>query len=275
MEASRFSAAFATNLSHEIRTPLNIILGYGELIAEQLADLGRPEVSAYLDAMQRAGHRLLHTIEEILDFSKLDAGAFELKPVEIRLAPILEEVVDDFRILAAAKHLKLICEVDAPGSLVNFDRHCLDRALRNLLHNAIKFTERGFVAARLFRDPNGTVRVQIQDSGIGIGDAYLPHLFEPFSQEDSGYSRRFEGAGLGLALTRKYLELNGAGLDVRSFKNYGTICTIGFLAEALPATCTRPRSTPDTEPSPTAMDSRMAAHHFPLGTASYPRSDRR
>ncbi|HXZ88233.1 MAG TPA: GAF domain-containing sensor histidine kinase [Candidatus Binataceae bacterium] len=273
LEASRSSAASTANLSHEIRTPLNIILGYGELIAEQLEDLGCSELAPYLDAIQRAGYRLLHTVEEILDFSKLEAGALELKPVEIRLAPMLEEVVSDFRFLAAAKELKLICQIEAPNTHVRFDEHCLENALRSLLHNAVKFTESGFIAARLFHDAAGAVKIEIRDSGVGIDEAYLPRLYEPFSQEDSSYSRPFEGAGLGLALTRKYLQLNGASLEVRSTKNQGTICTIGFLTQALPA-YPHPRNTADTKPSPTAMDSRLAAHHL-QPALSYPGLERR
>lgn len=268
LEASKAAAAFAANVNHEIRTPLNVILGYSELIAEQLADLGSSEAAPYLEAIRRAGHRLLHTVEEILDFSKLEAGALELKPVEIRVATTLEKLVNEFHLLAAARDLTLICEVDAPAAHVHFDQHCLESALRSLLHNAIKFTERGSVAVRLFRDPAGAVKIEIRDSGVGIDEAYLPHLFKPFSQEDSSYSRRFEGAGLGLALTRKYLELNGASLQVESAKNRGTICTIGFPPQARSASC--PRSSPDSKPSPAAMDSQLAAHHFMPAPLSYP-----
>jgi len=201
-ELSRLNIAFVANISHEIRTPLNVILGYNELIAEQLADTGIPDVASYLDAVQRAGCRLLRTVEEILDFSKIEAGALELDPVEIDLRSCLEALVNDFRDLADTKGLKLICEVEAPQARIRFDQHCLASALTNLLQNALKFTERGIVVARLFHSVTGNLKVEIQDSGIGIDESFMPRLFEPFSQEDSSYSRRFEGTGLGLLLTR-------------------------------------------------------------------------
>lgn len=259
-EASRLKSAFLANTSHEIRTPLNIILGYNELIAEQLAERGCSELAPYLDAVQRAGHRLLHTVEQILDFSKVETGALELKPVEISLAPLLENLVNDFRVLAVAKDLKLSCAVEAPGARVRFDEHCLAGALANLLQNAVKFTEHGLVAARLFRDETGTLKIEIRDSGIGIDKSYMPHLFEPFSQEDSSYSRRFEGAGLGLVLTRKFLELNRATLDVKSTKGEGTICTIEFQAEAASRVVRNDR--PDVGHAG-AVDFQQAAHHHP------------
>jgi signal transduction histidine kinase len=266
--------AFVANISHEIRTPLNVILGYNELIAEQLADAGIPDLASYLEAVQRAGCRLLRTVEEILDFSKIEAGALELDPVEIDLGSCLQALVNEFRVLAESKGLELICELEAPQALIRFDQHCLASALANLLQNAIKFTERGIVVARLFRSATGNLKVEIRDSGVGIDESFMPRLFEPFAQEDSSYSRRFEGTGLGLVLTRKYLELNGAALHISSAKNAGTVCTIDFRSEGLAEVGLMSRGAVETARSGPTTDAPSAAHHVP-NVLSFARLDRR
>lgn len=243
LEASRLKSTFLANTSHEIRTPLNIILGYGELIEEHLIEIGDYSQAPYIDAVSRAGKRLLATIDDILEYSRLEAGAFEAHPVRLALANLLEQVINDVRVLADAKGLELSCVIEEPGTVINFDRHCLSAAIGNLVKNAIKFTDRGTARIRLYRDQAGTLCIAVSDDGIGIDEAYLPQLFEPFSQEQSNFARQFEGSGLGLALTRKYLELNGARLSVRSEKGVGTTFTIHFApdpgeteSKAVPAT---------------------------------------
>ncbi len=131
---------------------------------------------------------------------------------------------------------KRTCGCDAsstsPKGTVLFDEYCLSGALTNLLQNAIKFTEEGSVTARLYRGSDRNLRISIVDTGIGIEAAYLARIFEPFSQEESGYTRRFEGNGLGLALTRSYLQLNGANISVQSQKGQGSTFTINFAPES-------------------------------------------
>jgi histidine kinase/DNA gyrase B/HSP90-like ATPase/phospho-acceptor domain-containing protein/GAF domain-containing protein len=255
-------ASYCANVSHEIRTPLNIILGYSEIIGEQLAAKGCLELAPHVDAIRRAGQRLLYTVEEIVDFSKIETGSLELNPVDFFVEPMLEELVDDFRSRAKAKGVNLSLDLGSPRARVRFDKYCLERAVTNLLHNAVKFTERGTISVRLTRDAAGGLKLEIRDSGIGIDESYMQHLFEPFSQEDSSYSRRFEGAGLGLALSRKYLELNGATFHVHSIKNVGTTCTIDFRARALADFGFRLHGFPDNDVSMPAIDSRWTPHHI-------------
>jgi CheY-like chemotaxis protein len=182
----------------------------------------------HLDAIRRAGRRLNRTIQGILDFSKIEARAFELRPQSVNLATMLERHVADIRILAEQKDLRLRCVIDEPAATVLFDEYCLSGALTNLLQNAIKFTEGGAVTAKLFRAPDRNLSISVIDTGIGIEPDYLARIFEPFSQEESGYTRRFEGNGLGLALTRSYLQLNGAAISVESEKGQGSTFTIVF-----------------------------------------------
>ena len=231
LESTRLKSAFLANTSHEIRTPLNVILGYTDLIGEHLSNIGDHTQDAYLAALGRAGRRLLKTIQQILDYSRLEAGALALDPSAIALSPFIEDQANDLSVLAAEKGLKLRLEIAESDATVRFDEYCLTSALSNLLDNAIKFTDRGEIVLGLDRDGTGTLKLEVRDTGIGIDDDYLPRLFEPFSQEQAGHSRRFEGAGLGLAFARKCVELGGARISAASRKGEGSIFTIEFPRE--------------------------------------------
>ncbi len=232
LEASRLKSAFVANVTHEIHTPLNIILGYADLMAERLTELSDPRASDYGDPVRRAGKRLLDTVASILEFSKIESGAYPIHPKPLVLGGFIERLLGEFRILALKKGLALNAEIDEPRAVVSFDEGCLANALTNLLQNAIKFTERGEVAVRLWRDTRAGLCLEVRDTGVGIDANYLPHVFQAFSQENPGLTRRFEGVGLGLSLVRKYLELNGAEIAVASEKHRGATFTIRFARDA-------------------------------------------
>lgn len=238
LESSRLKSAFLANMTHEIHTPLNIILGYADLMAERLGELGdQRHAREFGDPVRRAGHRLLETINAILEISKMEAGAYKLAPRDIMLADFTAHLLGEFKVLAARKGLELSARLEAPDAVVKFDENCLSNALANLLQNAIKFTARGAVSVRVYRDPAGVQCLDVADSGVGIDAAYVPHAFEVFSQENNGPTRNFEGVGLGLALVKRYLELNGAQISVASEKGKGSTFTIRFLdGTALPRT---------------------------------------
>jgi signal transduction histidine kinase/CheY-like chemotaxis protein len=231
LEASRLKSAFIANMSHEIRTPLNVIVGYCDLIADHLLERGDQSQRSSLDAIARGSERLTRTIDSILDLSKIEAGAITLRPVSSEIAPLVERLVRDFRITAECKGIALSSAIETTDASVVFDEYCLNQALTNLLDNAIKFTDRGAVTLRLYRATDGTLCLGLHDTGIGIGQEFLPRLFTPFSQEQSGNTRRFEGTGLGLTLVRKYLELNGARISVESEQGKGTTFTVSFSNE--------------------------------------------
>jgi PAS domain S-box-containing protein len=232
LEASRLKSAFLANVSHEVRTPLYIILGYSDYIAQRVMESGDRTYQPQFDAIARAGKRLLATIQGILDLSRIEARAFDLNPARIELGPIVGRMVGDLRVLAEAKGLELACKIESEGAAISFDEYCLSNALSNLLQNAIKFTDHGRVEARVYRDAGGRPCVDVCDTGAGIDPEYMPRLFEPFSQERGPTSHRAEGAGLGLALTRRYLELNHAWLTVESRKGEGSSFTIHFGDES-------------------------------------------
>ncbi len=232
LEASLLKSAFIANVSHEIRTPLNVMTGYTELIGEYLAEQHDENAKDYVERTQRACARLLRTTGNILDISKIEAGAFNLTPTQLEIGRVLEHQLADFRVIAESKGVALTCTVDAPGASILFDEYCLTQALANLLDNALRFTDHGVISCRLYRAVDGTLCLEIRDTGIGISEEYLPLLFEPFSQERSGLARQFQGSGLGLALVRKYLELNGAKIAVQTEKGKGTTFTIHFSPES-------------------------------------------
>jgi signal transduction histidine kinase len=231
LEASRLKSAFVANMTHEIRTPLNVILGYADLMAERLAELNDESGIEYGVPIGRAGQRLLDTIGAVLDLSRIESGAFELKPATITLADLVERHVEDLSVLARKKGIGLACQIDEPGAKVIFDEHCLSNTIINLLQNAIKFTERGAVSVRVFRDRMGVLALEVRDTGRGIDPAYLPHLFEPFTQEGNDALPSHEGAGLGLALVKRYVEFNRARIAVESDRNSGTAFTVSFSQE--------------------------------------------
>ena len=232
LEASRLKSAFIANVSHEIRTPLNVITGYTELIGDHLAEQHDETAKDYVEGSQRACSRLLRTLGNILDISKIEAGGFTPAPTQLEVGRLLESLLTDFRVIADRKGVALTRTIDAPGASVFFDEYCLTQALTNLLDNALRFTNHGVISCRLYRAAEGTLCLDIRDTGIGVSEEYLPQLFEPFSQERSGPTRQFQGSGLGLALVRKYLEMNGARISVRTEKGRGTAFTIHFSRES-------------------------------------------
>lgn len=229
LESSRLKSAFLANMTHEIHTPLNIILGYADLMAERLGELGDEQHARdFGEPVRRSGGRLLNTINGILEISRMEAGGYKLAPRDINLAEFAAPLLNEFKVLAERKGLALFARIEAPDAVVRCDENCLSNALTNLLQNAIKFTESGTVAVRIYRDTIGTECLEIADTGTGIDPAYVARIFEPFSQENNSLTRQFEGVGLGLALVRKYLELNGARITVASEKGKGATFTIRF-----------------------------------------------
>jgi PAS domain S-box-containing protein len=226
LELAGLKSAFLANMSHEIRTPLNVILGCVDLILDFRDDIDETTRSLH-GSIKRATKRLIATIQGILDLSKIEVGSFQANAVEIDLAKLVHDEFEDLRPLAAAKKLAMSLQIDAAGS-VFFDVYCLAQALRNLLDNAIKFTSTGGISTTVARDGDGLLFVEVSDSGVGIAEQYMARLFEPFSQEQAGRTRAFEGNGLGLALVKAYLDRGGASISVESKKGSGTTFRIHF-----------------------------------------------
>ncbi|MCB2205062.1 PAS domain S-box protein [bacterium] len=229
--SDRLKDAFIANISHEVRTPLNIILGYTGLIGEMMQGKIDDEEQGYYDSVQRGAQRLQRTVDMILSISRLQVGDVRLEPKDIDLKQLLEDIIEDYHPLAKEKGLTLAFTSELASPIVRTDEYCTVQTVQNLIDNAIKYTRKGGVTLRLCSTPSGKPRIEVVDTGIGISQEYLPLLFEPYTQEESGYTRSFEGIGLGMSLVKKYTELLGASLDISSEKNRGTTISITFGAK--------------------------------------------
>lgn len=231
LESARLKSLFLATMSHEIRTPLHIMLTYTHIIERHLARTGDRSQARAMEGIRRAGERLEETIDRILDLSRIESGAFEIKREPLDAPAMVAKLVEDFRPLAKEKGLQLLWNTSEPSAVIEFDEYCLTRAVSNLLENAIKFTDSGGIGVRFFTTADGRKMLEVSDTGVGIAADFLARLFEPFSQEESGYSRRFQGTGLGLALVKRYLAMNEAEISVTSDKGSGTAFLIRFAPQ--------------------------------------------
>jgi PAS domain S-box-containing protein len=234
-QSDKLKDAFIANISHEIRTPLHIIIGYSNLITNELIGQLYPEMESYFQAIRRGSQRLMRTVEHILNISSIQVGTFSVQPEEIRVSDRIEELVHELKSLAHKKGLLLNYRTECPAAILYADRYCIDQAVSNVVDNAIKFTKKGQVDVRVYCQDR-RVCIEIADTGIGMAPEYLPKVFSVFSQEASGYTRPFDGLGLGLSLTKKYVELNRGSITVKSRKGKGSVFTLQFLAERIEET---------------------------------------
>jgi PAS domain S-box-containing protein len=218
LQALRIKDEFLANMSHELRTPLNAILGMSESLGTGTYGAVNPRHERPLRIIQQSGEHLLQLISDILDLTKIQTGRIEPNPVQISLQEMVAECLAQVEESAAKKQIHLQCNLGENGWMVGADRHQLKQVLLNLLSNAIKFTESGGkVGIDLDGDLEpGRVAVIVWDTGIGIQPDDMQKLFQPFLQLDSGLSRKYEGTGLGLALSLRLVELNGGTIRAES-----------------------------------------------------------
>jgi signal transduction histidine kinase/CheY-like chemotaxis protein len=216
--ANRAKSEFVANMSHEIRTPMNAILGFAQLMQEsELSNRQR----AHLDSVQRAARALLRILNDILDYSKIEAGRLDLEVAPVDLADLLAGVVDLFSFQVSDKGLQLEVRVDPALPLVVLgDATRLRQVLVNLVGNALKFTESGCIQVDIERGsqagPDLTLAVAVRDSGIGMNPEQLSRIFSAFTQADTSITRRFGGTGLGLSISSQLVALMGGVLSAES-----------------------------------------------------------
>ena len=235
-EASQLKSRFLELMTHEIRTPLSTILGYADLLREELADRIPPELLEFVDVIRNSGRRLLGMLSDVLDLSLLETQRRRLETEAVNLNDLVRRLEADFGPMAREKGLRWETEVPARPVRVLADEEALYRALANIVHNAVKFTETGTVRVRVAqREPEG--QVQVIDTGPGMDPSFArTGLFEPFRQESEGTDRRYEGAGLGMPLARRFVEAMRGRIEVDTAPGRGTTVTVHLpLLEVQPS----------------------------------------
>ncbi len=223
---SRVKTALLANMSHEMRTPLTGVLGFASILESELPEGEAREMAVRISA---SGHRLMETIESVLDLVKLEADKVRVQPERVNLIDEVSRSVNLHARPAGHKDLGLEVKSDIEELLVDVDRQLFGRILYNLLSNAIKYTDAGLVEVTVATERDlldEWALVHVRDTGIGISTEFLPRVFDEFQQESSGYSRKYEGTGLGLTISRKLAKILGGSISVQSKKGQGSTFTL-------------------------------------------------
>ena len=221
MQASRLKSQFLASMSHELRTPLNSIIGFSKVLLNRFDGELTERQETYIRSVHNSGAHLLQLINGILDFSRIEAGKLEMISEELDLHELIDECIESSMPLARGKQMKLEKNVPLELPSLSGDRTKVKQILLNLLSNAIKFTAQGRVLVSIVAEPDA-IRVSVADTGIGIRDDDLAHLFEPFQQLDNPIARSAGGTGLGLAISKKFVELHGGRIWAESRENQGS-----------------------------------------------------
>jgi CheY-like chemotaxis protein/nitrogen-specific signal transduction histidine kinase len=249
-DASRMKSEFLANMSHELRTPLNAIIGFSEVLRDGLIGEMTDQQRGFIGDIFSSGKHLLALINDILDLSKVEAGKMSLDLEPVQVSTLFVNSLSIIREKAAARQIRLTLDVAEELGTLHADARKVKQIVYNLLSNAVKFTiEGGHVTLRAGRVPRADVgrlsaawkgrslpladnafteflKISVTDSGIGVPPERLQHLFKPFSQIDSGLSRKFEGTGLGLAMVKLLAELHGGAVAVESAVGEGSCFTV-------------------------------------------------
>jgi len=229
--ASKAKANFLAAMSHELRTPLNAVIGFAEMLSTRaFGPLGHQKYDEYIEAITSSGTHLLGLINDILDFSRLDAGRLELDEKVIDPNKVMNEALDMLAPQAAKADVRL--SIDRYGlPALQADERRLRQVLLNLVANAIKFTPPGGEIRISGRRREDGIAIAVVDTGIGMAPGEITTALEHFGQIDNSLARKYEGAGLGLPLSKRLIELHGGNLEIESVKGKGTTVTVSLPAQ--------------------------------------------
>ncbi|PKA14829.1 PAS domain S-box protein [Leptospira haakeii] len=226
-ETARLKSEFLANMSHELRTPLNGIIGFSELLSDERPGPLNGKQKEYLTDILNSANHLLKLINDVLDLAKVESGKMELFLETFSLSNAIREVSSIIRPLLRRKKIGFSIKIDDSIDLVTLDPQKIKQILYNLLSNAVKFShENGNIRVSMEAEDRNTIKMRFEDDGIGIGENDLNRIFEEFQQIDSGANRQFQGTGLGLALTKRIVELMNGKIYVESELGKGSVFTI-------------------------------------------------
>jgi len=225
--ANRLKSEFLANMSHELRTPLNSIIGFSEFLVDERAGPVNTKQKEYLNDVLNSGRHLLQLINDVLDLSKIEAGRMDVFPEALTLSKIIDEVCSTIDPLARKKGISITHSISSVPESISLDQQKLRQVLYNLLSNAVKFTnDGGRVEIIVNADDGDRLQMQVKDTGIGIKPEDFNKLFIEFQQLGSAPERHHQGTGLGLALTKKIVELQNGSIGVESTVGEGSVFTV-------------------------------------------------
>ena len=222
VELDKVKSRFFANISHELRTPLTLLIGPLEILWKEGDRLSPTTTRAHLETMWSHGLRLLKLINDLLDLVRLESGKMEIKPEPTRVAEFARGLANSLQAAAADKRIQLECVTGDNLGVALIDRDKLEKILLNLVYNALKFTPAGGTVALNVRKEGGSLLFEVCDTGIGIAAEHLPFVFDRFWQADTSASRKYQGTGIGLALVRELVEIQGGAVRVESVLSAGT-----------------------------------------------------
>jgi signal transduction histidine kinase len=225
--SDQLKSEFLAQMSHEIRTPINAILNFSSLLRAELENKIDGDLKEGFEIIENSSQRLMRTIDSILNMSQIQSGNLELNIEKLDLCELTLKITNEFKNEAKVKNLDLIIEKPTTDCLVLCDEYSTGQIIANLVDNAIKYTNEGGVKISLINNENN-ILLNIDDSGIGMSEEFMKNIFTPFLQEEMGYTRKFEGTGLGLALVKNYCDMNNIKIEVNSQKEKGTSFNLKF-----------------------------------------------
>lgn len=231
-QSNRLKDLFIANVSHEIRTPLNAIMGFSSIIEDEASDRFTPEELIYFQRINQSGQRLARTIDEILNYSRLLVKDLNLKVVSIDLPLLTEAIIEECSAAHPDHPAQIVFENSMGAFELDLDEFCIRNSISNLIDNALKYTESGTIYVKIYRDNPDRICLSVTDTGIGMSEEFLTKIFEPYSQEATGYTRRYEGVGLGLSIVKRLCKIMHAEITVESKKGIGSCFTIWLAHRA-------------------------------------------
>ncbi len=224
--SEKIKTEFLAQMSHEIRSPLNVVMNFIELIKSEVEDAISEEMKYSFQSIDSASTRIIRTIDLILNMTDLQLGSYEISVSEIDVEEMLNRVKREYSHTAINKNLELKLEIEFDKKIITSDEYALTQVVSNLVDNAIKYTDKGYIKIIGHLDEKDNLIIKVEDTGIGMSEEFLPTLFHSFTQEEQGYSRAYDGNGLGMALVKNYCELISSEVSVISKKGIGTTFTL-------------------------------------------------